>query len=148
MRPRRGSSGRFLFRFRFGETRGAMLATAQYKVMPAAIVLQSAVAPPTQENTMSDAHNHPSAPATKSAEKAAHLARTGTEALHEEKLLDNAVEDTFPASDPVAEMPAQTASTKVIDSEDAQLDKAIEASFPASDPVAGSHITKIVPEKK
>jgi hypothetical protein len=125
-----------------------MLATAQYKGVAAAIVLQPAVAPSKQENHMSDAHKHPSPPVTKSAEKAAYLARTGEEALREEALLDSAVEDTFPASDPVAEMPSETASTKVIDSEDAQLDKAIEASFPASDPVAGSHITKIVPEKK
>ncbi len=97
---------------------------------------------------MSQAHKHPREPVTKAGEKAAYLARTGKEAQHEEALLDSAVEDTFPASDPVAEMPTATASTKVIDSEDVQLDQAIEATFPASDPVAGSHITKVVPEKK
>lgn len=79
--------------------------------------------------------------------KAAHLDQCGHETRREEAQLDKAVENTFPASDPVAEVPAQASSTKVIDSEDAELDKAIEMTFPASDPVAVSNITKVVPEK-
>ncbi|MBC7514068.1 MAG: hypothetical protein H7234_06490 [Herminiimonas sp.] len=91
--------------------------------------------------------NHKPGDGTASQAKAAHLEERGHDARHEEALLDAAVEDTFPASDPVAELPAAASSTKVIDSEDRQLDKAIEATFPASDPVAISNITKIVPEK-
>lgn len=79
--------------------------------------------------------------------KAAHLEQRGDNARHEEAILDAAVEDTFPASDPVAELPAAASSTKVIDSEDRSLDKAIEMTFPASDPVAVSNITKVVPDK-
>ena len=79
--------------------------------------------------------------------KAVHLEARGQDAQHEEALLDAAIEHTFPASDPVAELPAVASSAKVIDSEDQQLDKAIEMTFPASDPVAVSNITKIVPVK-
>lgn len=86
-----------------------------------------------------------SADGSASKAKAAHLEARGDDARHEEALLDAAVENTFPASDPVAELPAAASSAKVIDSEDRQLDKAIEMTFPASDPVAVSNITKIVP---
>lgn len=80
-------------------------------------------------------------------EKNAHQAHRAAHAEREEALLDDAVEASFPASDPVAEVPAAATSTKVIDSEDAELDKAIEMTFPASDPVAVSNITKVVPKK-
>lgn len=91
--------------------------------------------------------NHKPGDGSATKAKAAHLEERGHEARREEALLDAAVEDTFPASDPVAELPAVASSTKVIDSEDRRLDEAIEATFPASDPVAVSNITKIVPEK-
>ncbi len=80
-------------------------------------------------------------------DKAAHQAHQAAHAEREEASLDNAVEATFPASDPIAEVPASATSAKVIDSEDAELDKAIEMTFPASDPVAVSNITKVIPKK-
>lgn len=58
---------------------------------------------------------------------------------HEEALLDEAVEDTFPASDPVAELPARHAGDQhaaATDEEEESLDHAIEMTFPASDPIA------------
>ena len=67
------------------------------------------------------------------------------EAQREEAKLDQAVENTFPASDPVAELPASAPSARIVDSEDAMLDKAIEMTFPASDPIAVANITKVVP---
>ena len=91
--------------------------------------------------------NEKSTDGSASKAKAAHLEERGNDARREEALLDAAVEDTFPASDPVAELPAAASSTKVIDSEDRQLDKAIEMTFPASDPVAVSNITKVVPKE-
>lgn len=57
----------------------------------------------------------------------------------EEALLDEAVEDTFPASDPIAEMPATHHSEHDMtghDEEEESLDHAIEMTFPASDPIA------------
>lgn len=90
----------------------------------------------------------PKAPATSHSQaKAQHLAKCGNEARHEEGQLDTAVDQTFPASDPVAEVASAAPSVKVIDSEDRQLDKAIEMTFPASDPIAVSNITKIVPDE-
>lgn len=101
---------------------------------------------------MSNTHKQPAQTGQQLAKeakaKATHLENRGEAAEHEEALLDKAVENTFPASDPVAEVPASATATKVIDSEDAELDKAIEMTFPASDPVAISNITKVVPEKK
>lgn len=79
--------------------------------------------------------------------KAAHLEKSGKAATREEAQLDRAVENTFPASDPIAELPAAATSTKVIDSEDALLDEGIEETFPASDPVAAGNITKIIPQE-
>ncbi len=99
---------------------------------------------------MTKNHNHLNdkpGVASASRQKAAHLEQRGAAAQREESLLDAAVEDTFPASDPVAELPAQASSSKVIDSEDRSLDNAIEMTFPASDPVAVSNITKIVPDR-
>jgi hypothetical protein len=57
----------------------------------------------------------------------------------EEALLDEAVEESFPASDPVAELPATHGCDHVmapIDEEEESLDHAIEMTFPASDPIA------------
>lgn len=58
---------------------------------------------------------------------------------HEDALLDEAVEDTFPASDPVAEIPATHLGEQGMaghDEEEESLDLAIEMTFPASDPIA------------
>ena len=54
----------------------------------------------------------------------------------EDALLDDAIELSFPASDPIAELPHTAASMMVCDSQEALLDAAIELTFPASDPVA------------
>jgi len=62
--------------------------------------------------------------------------------IHEEQLLDQAVEQTFPASDPIAGVGLFTESAvakQTIPSEDKDeslLDGAIELTFPASDPIA------------
>ncbi len=52
----------------------------------------------------------------------------------EDALLDEAIELSFPASDPPAELPHS--ATVVRDSQEAMLDAAIELTFPASDPIA------------
>jgi hypothetical protein len=63
---------------------------------------------------------------------------------HEERLLDKALEDTFPASDPITE-PVKCseeeevrlrAEKKVMLHEECLLDEALELTFPASDPIA------------
>jgi hypothetical protein len=57
----------------------------------------------------------------------------------EESLLDEAIELTFPASDPAAELPAKACSEKAAhlqDEEEGLLDEAIELTFPASDPIS------------
>lgn len=54
----------------------------------------------------------------------------------EDALLDEAIELSFPASDPIAELPHAAATTFVRDSQEAMLDAAIELTFPASDPIA------------
>lgn len=74
------------------------------------------------------------------------IEKCSDEAHREEDQLDRAVENTFPASDPVAELPSSASSSRIIDSEDAMLDEAIEMTFPASDPIAVANITKIVPD--
>lgn len=56
-----------------------------------------------------------------------------------EALLDEAVDESFPASDPVAEMPSKQGSQQYgagNDEEEESLDHAIEMTFPASDPIA------------
>lgn len=61
---------------------------------------------------------------------------------HNEQLLDHALTETFPASDPVAETPQQeSASTE---HKEFLLDEGIEMTFPASDPVSvASSFTRI-----
>lgn len=55
----------------------------------------------------------------------------------EDALLDEAIELSFPASDPIAVTPLPTVrmETKSHKQEDKELDDAIQMSFPASDPV-------------
>jgi hypothetical protein len=63
---------------------------------------------------------------------------------HEERTLDSALKQTFPASDPVAEMPVETAETEEEHAQEALLDDAVEMTFPASDPISvSSGITRI-----
>jgi hypothetical protein len=58
------------------------------------------------------------------------------EAVHDEHLLDNALDDTFPASDPVAELPAPADLTEKEMIKEELLDDALELTFPASDPLS------------
>lgn len=63
---------------------------------------------------------------------------------HEEHQLDNALAQTFPASDPVAEIPAETKVSEGEKAKESLLDIAIEMTFPASDPISvSSGITHI-----
>lgn len=70
-------------------------------------------------------------------------ADAGTQ-THQEELLDNALDQTFPASDPVAEVPTESAPSEQEKAKDVLLDRALELSFPASDPISvTSGITRI-----
>ena len=67
---------------------------------------------------------------------------------HQESLLDSALDDTFPASDPVENVPAKPAKSgqKSVQqtAKEELLDVGIEMTFPASDPVSvSSGITRI-----
>lgn len=63
---------------------------------------------------------------------------------HDEKLLDTALKQTFPASDPVAEMPCDTPVPQEEQAKESLLDTAIEMTFPASDPISvQASITRI-----
>lgn len=63
---------------------------------------------------------------------------------HDEELLDDALGATFPASDPVAEMPHDSEPSKQEKAKDELLDTALDLSFPASDPISvTSGITRI-----
>ncbi|HWU97823.1 MAG TPA: hypothetical protein VN114_04875 [Oxalicibacterium sp.] len=65
-------------------------------------------------------------------------------ASHEERLLDDALAKTFPASDPVAELPAEPEIPEDEKAKETLLDTAIEMSFPASDPISvDAGITRI-----
>jgi hypothetical protein len=55
---------------------------------------------------------------------------------HEEKLLDSALKHTFPASDPVAELPEAARPDEAEKIAECLLDDALEFSFPASDPIS------------
>jgi hypothetical protein len=65
-------------------------------------------------------------------------AATKTEIAHEEQLLDSALKHTFPASDPVAELPAAASLSPSDQVHECLLDDAIEFTFPASDPISVS----------
>lgn len=80
-------------------------------------------------------------------QKNAVAAANGQTAQHAERLLDDALESTFPASDPVAEPHAETRCTpeeaaalraeeEAVEHEEFLLDEALEMTFPASDPIA------------
>ncbi|ARP96116.1 hypothetical protein [Bordetella genomosp. 13] len=66
--------------------------------------------------------------------------RTDKPGRHEEQReqdLDEALEETFPASDPIA-VPADhdADAAKIRKTRERQMDEALEDTFPASDPVA------------
>jgi hypothetical protein len=62
--------------------------------------------------------------------------KTPANESHEEKLLDHALKGTFPASDPVAELPVTEKLSEKHKAEELLLDDAVEMTFPASDPVS------------
>jgi hypothetical protein len=64
---------------------------------------------------------------------------------HDEKMLDHALKGTFPASDPVAELPVNEKPSEKQKAEEGLLDDAVEMTFPASDPVSvgANSITRI-----
>ena len=63
---------------------------------------------------------------------------------HGEELLDDALEATFPASDPVAEIAHDSEPSQQEKAKDVLLDTALDLSFPASDPISvTSGITRI-----
>lgn len=63
---------------------------------------------------------------------------------HDQKLLDSALQQTFPASDPVAEIPVDIPASQEEKAKETLLDTALEMSFPASDPISvQSSITRI-----
>jgi len=69
----------------------------------------------------------------------AHEVTSDTQLVHDEAMLDEAIEESFPASDPVAERRAMHGSQQYAagnDAEEESLDHAIEMTFPASDPIA------------
>ncbi len=72
---------------------------------------------------------------------------SGTETQREEAMIDEAIDLTFPASDPVAEFSASAASEKTQafhDEDEVMLDEAIEMTFPASDPISFTPQDKVV----
>ena len=77
--------------------------------------------------------------------------RTPANESHDEKMLDHALKGTFPASDPVAELPVTEKPSEKQNAEEQLLDDAVEMTFPASDPVSvdPNSITRIekAPEK-
>lgn len=90
---------------------------------------------------------HPSAEQKDGADKKTHV--TPDRASHDEHALDDALTDTFPASDPVAGKACEEVIAEEKKAKEVLLDTAIEMSFPASDPISvDSGITRIehVPE--
>lgn len=57
-------------------------------------------------------------------------------ALHDEHLLDDALDQTFPASDPFVEHSSSYQPSEQEMQEETLLDNALELTFPASDPIA------------
>lgn len=57
-------------------------------------------------------------------------------AKHAERLLDDSLDNTFPASDPFVEKPQPEQLTATEKAKEALLDEALEDTFPASDPIS------------
>lgn len=77
-------------------------------------------------------------------EKAERVRVSPESASHDEHLLDDALAKTFPASDPVAELPVESQAPEEEKAKETLLDTALEMSFPASDPISvDAGITRI-----
>ena len=84
---------------------------------------------PNRKNAPGDMHpaNH---------HKDAAEGKTPANESHDEKMLDHALRGTFPASDPVAELPVSEKPSEKQKAEEELLDDGVEMTFPASDPVS------------
>lgn len=64
----------------------------------------------------------------------------GKKARHQEDVLDEAIDETFPASDPISpdsgKHPTRRKKPSREDSVEHKLDEALDDTFPASDPVS------------
>jgi hypothetical protein len=69
-------------------------------------------------------------------ERYARESKTPAHEPHHEKLLDHALKETFPASDPVAERQPEEEVSEKEQAEECLLDSAVEMTFPASDPIS------------
>ncbi len=91
----------------------------------------------TRDNTSGDKSREPIDPSDNTKKR-------GSAESHQEHLLDNALAHTFPASDPVAELPTAITKSEGEKAKEDLLDDGIEMTFPASDPVSvSSGITRI-----
>lgn len=80
----------------------------------------------------------------RTADKKSLTSSDGRKASHKEQLLDEALAETFPASDPVAEVPDEPDVSGAETAKETLLDTALEMSFPASDPISvDAGITRI-----
>ena len=100
---------------------------------------------------MPNRKNDPEATNLAANRKDANEGRTPANESHDEKMLDHALKGTFPASDPVAELPVTETMSDKEKAEETLLDEAVEMTFPASDPISvdPNSITRIekAPEK-
>jgi hypothetical protein len=69
-------------------------------------------------------------------ERYARESKTPAHESHDEKLLDHALKETFPASDPVAERQPKEPPSEKEQAEESLIDSAVEMTFPASDPIS------------
>lgn len=87
-------------------------------------------------------HDH--SKAHRAGDKKSVTSTDGKKAAHEERMLDEALAETFPASDPVAEVAAEPDASEAETAKETLLDTALEMSFPASDPISvDAGITRI-----
>lgn len=92
---------------------------------------------------MSSARKPPQTPPPAAAESERDAAHAKPRS-HEDELLDTALEQTFPASDPISELVADTPPKPKEIAKETLLDEANEMTFPASDPISvSSSITRI-----
>lgn len=66
-----------------------------------------------------------------------HSHKPGKPSDHQERLIDEAVDETFPASDPISPDTGKGVNKQIPEDElEADLDDALDDTFPASDPVS------------
>jgi hypothetical protein len=93
---------------------------------------------------MSSARKPPQTPAPTAAAEPEHDAAQEKPRSHEDELLDTALEQTFPASDPISDLVADKPPDPKEIAKETLLDEANEMTFPASDPISvASSITRI-----